>query len=91
MAEAVEKCVAVEEEIDSLVDELIDKKKEIIATIELLPKPIEYDMLHRLYIQKQTLQEVADHYHKEYGWATTNHGRAIQSLKKVLNRKKGER
>ena len=85
MAEAVEKCVAVEEEIDSLVDELIDKKKEIIATIELLPKPIEYDMLHRLYIQKQTLQEVADHYHKEYGWATTTNGRAIQSLQKILD------
>ena len=91
MAEAIEKCILVEGEIDGLVDRLIDTKKEVIATIEQLDKPVEYDILHRLYIQKQTLQEVADHYHKEYGWATTNHGRAIQSLNKVLDNRRYER
>ena len=90
MAEAVEKCVDIEAEIDSLVDKLIDIKKEVIQTIEQLYSPTEYNVLHMRYIQYKSLQEIADHYHKDYGWATTTHGRAIASVQKILDEKKGE-
>lgn len=87
MADAVEKCVDCEAEIDSLVDVLIDTKKEVIQTIEQLDSPIEYDLLHRRYIQYQSLQDIADHYGKDYGWATTTHGRALKSVQAILDRK----
>ena len=85
MANAVEKCVDMETEIDSLIDKLIYTKKEVIQTIERLDSPTEYDVLHRRYIQFLSLQEIADHYRKDYGWATTTHGRALKSLQEILD------
>lgn len=87
MANAVEKCVDMEAEIDKLVDELIDIKKEVIQTIEQLDSPIEYNLLHMRYIQYISLQEIADHYNRDYGWATTTHGRALKSVQAVLDGK----
>lgn len=87
MADAINKCIDVEAEIDCLVDKLIEVKKEVIQTIEQLDSPTEYDVLHRRYIQFLSLQEIADDYRKDYGWATTTHGRALKSLQSILDRK----
>ena len=46
MADAVGRCVDVEAEIDSLIDLLIDTKKEVIQTIESLDSATEYNVLH---------------------------------------------
>lgn len=90
MANAVEKCVDMEAEIDRLVDELIDVKKDVIQTIEQLDSPIEYNLLHMRYIQYISLQEIADHYNRDYGWATTTHGRALKNVKVLLERRTKE-
>lgn len=87
MADAIEKCVDMEAEIDALVDSLIATKREVIATIEKLESPTEYDVLHKRYIQFLDLQEIADCYGKEYGWATTTHGRALKNVQNILDRK----
>ena len=86
MENAVAKCVDVEAEIDRLIDKLIDTKKEVTQTIEKLHSPIEYSVLHMRYIQHKNLQEIADYYNREYGWATTNHGRALKSLQAILDK-----
>ena len=88
MADAIEKCVDMEREIDSLIDKLIDTKKEVIQTIEKLYSPTEYNVLHMRYIQFMDLQSIADHYNKEYGWATTTHGRAIANVQRILDERK---
>jgi hypothetical protein len=87
MADAVAKCVDMEAEIDKLIDRLIELKKEVVATIEKLHSPIEYSVLHMRYIQFKTLQEIADHYNRDYGWATTTHGRALKSVQVILVQK----
>lgn len=87
MAEAVEKCVDMEAEINALVDRLIEVKREIISTIERVENPTEYNLLHMRYIQKMDLQEIADRYDREYTWATTCHGRALKSVQIVLDEK----
>lgn len=87
LGDAVTKCVDIEAEIDSLVDELIDTKKKVIQTIERLDSATEYNVLHMRYIQYLSLQEIADHYGKDYGWATTTHGRALKSVQCILDRK----
>lgn len=87
MADAIDRCVDMEAEIDSLVDKLIDTKREVIATIEQLDSPTEYNVLHMRYIQYKTLQEIADKYGKDYGWATTCHGRALKSVQAILDAK----
>lgn len=88
MADAINKCVDMEAEIDSLVDKLIDTKKEVIQTIERLDSPTEYDILHKRYIQFMSLQEIADHYNRDYGWVTTTHGRALKGVQQILSKKK---
>ena len=85
MADAITKCVDMEAEIDSLIDNLIDTKKEVIQAIERLDSAIEYNVLHMRYIQFKDLQDIADHYGKEYGWATTTHGRALKHLQQILD------
>ena len=86
MADAINKCIDMETEINGLVDALIATKKEVIATIEKLDSPIEYDILHKRYIQYYELKEIAEHYGKEYGWITTNHGRALKSVQKLIEK-----
>lgn len=85
MADALDKCVDMEAEIDRLIDNLIEVKKKVIETIERLDSATEYNVLHMRYIQFKDLQEIADHYGYEYGWATTTHGRALKSLQEILD------
>lgn len=83
MEDAVIKIVDIEREINAQIDKFVDLKREIIATIEQL-KTVEYDFLYKVYIQYKTLAEVAEIYGYEYSWATTTHGRALQSLRGLL-------
>lgn len=87
MADAVEKCVDMETEINALVDSLIETKKDVIATIEQLENPTEYDILHKRYIQFLSLQEIADRYGREYTTITTTHGRALKNVQSIINQK----
>lgn len=87
MADAINKFVDMEAEIDKLIDNLVDTKKEVIQTIEQLYSPIEYDVLHLRYIQYKTLQEIADQYGKDYAWAKETCKRARNHLQAILNKK----
>lgn len=86
MADAVIKCVDMENEIDNLIDELIHTKKKVISTIEKLYSPTEYKILHLRYIQGVSLTDIADNMNKEYSWVTTTHGRALKNVQKLLDR-----
>jgi DNA-directed RNA polymerase specialized sigma24 family protein len=87
LADAIVKCVDIEAEIDSLIDKLIDTKKEVIQTIEQLTSPLQYDVLHLHYIQFMTLQEIADKYGMSYDWAKQAHKRAVKNVQKIRERK----
>ena len=87
MAAAVTKCVDIEAEIDSLIDRLIDTKKEVIQTIEQLYSPTEYKLLHLRYIQYIPLKEIADMWDTEYTNITTAHGRALTHVQDIRNKK----
>lgn len=82
---AVIKLVDMEAEINSLVDNLIDTKKEVIQTIERLYSPIEYDVLHKRFIQYKTLQQIADDYKKDYDWAKSTCKRAVRHVQALLD------
>lgn len=84
MADAVARYVDLEAEIDAVIDELVDTKKDVIAVIERLA-PIEYDILHKMYIQHIALDEVADVCNKSYSWVTTIHGRALKQVQRILD------
>ena len=87
MASAVERYIDIQEEINADIDRLIDLKQEVIKTIEVLPEK-EYDVLHKVYVQGMSFDEVADLADRSYSWATTVHGRALASLQRVLDERK---
>ncbi len=61
------------------------KKRGIIETIEQLPEA-EYDVLHKVYVQNETLYEVASERGISYSLATTIHGRALKRLESIINK-----
>lgn len=87
MADATERCVDVEREINACIDKLIDSRQDIIATIEQL-SATEYDVLHMIYVQYRTFDQVAASYEKSYSWVTTVHGRALNNVQRILDAKK---
>lgn len=84
MADAINRVVDLQSEINSLIDRLIDLKQRIIKTIEEL-NATEYDVLHKRYIQGMTFDEIGAAKGKSKSWATTVHGRALQNLNKILD------
>ena len=89
MADAIDRYIDIEKEIDAVIDQLIDTKKDVISVIEQL-NAIEYDVLHKVYVQFITLQDVADLYDKSYNWAKTVHGRARKKVQRILDARQEE-
>lgn len=85
MGSAVNKWVDKEREMNEQIDRLVDLRLEIANTIEHLKKPKESGVLHMLYVQGKSFKEIAQHYDKSVSWATSVHGRALQSLQKELD------
>ena len=86
MADAVIKCIMMEDEIALAVEKLIAEKKKVVATIEKLYSPTEYRVLHMRYIQYISLTDIAEKLNKEYTWVTTVHGRAVKHVQSILQR-----
>lgn len=90
MADAVGKSIDLEQEIDRFIKDKQDKRNEIVSTIELL-NATEYDVLHKLYVQNKTFDEVAEDFERGYSWCTSIHGRALKNLQDILDEREGER
>lgn len=84
MADAVCKIIEIEAELNAFVDRLIDTKRDVISTIERL-NPTEYDLLHKVYVQYFTFDDVAIKMNKSYSWVTTVHGRALKNVQHMLD------
>ena len=84
MADALDRCVDVDREIDRFIDKLIDAKKHVTETIEQL-NAVEYDVLHMIYIQGCDFHDVAYKRGKSYSWATSVHGRALKNVQRIID------
>lgn len=85
LAEAVAKIVDLECEITTAVDAYIDKKREVSATIEKIAVPEQVSVLHKLYFEYKTWMEIAAEMHMTERNAQYIHGRALQSVSRLLN------
>lgn len=90
MADAVARYIDMEGEINADIDRLIDKKQEIISTIEQLQTD-EYDILHKIYVQFKTFQEVAAEKGKSYSWVTSKHSRGLANLQRILEGRRNDK
>lgn len=87
MADAADRCMDIADELLSRVEQLKLKKQAVTDTIEQLYSPTEYNVLHMRYIQYKTLQEIADHYRRDYGWAKVTCKRARGHVQAILNKR----
>lgn len=90
MANAVEECESAEGQVLEKVKELRSVMEDVTGTIERMDNATEYDVLHQIYIQSKSLQDVADDYKNDYTWATTTHGRALKSVQAILDEQEKE-
>ena len=85
MADAVNRYVDIEKEIDEYIDRLIDAKKDVINVIEQLDAT-QYDVLHKRYIQDMSFDEIGYACGgKTKSWATTTHGHALKNVQLILD------
>lgn len=76
--------IRLESELKSEIEALIRSKQEMIAIIEKLPEA-EYEVLYGVYVQRLTLQEVADNADKSYSWAAQRKAKALKMMQKMID------
>lgn len=90
MADAIDKYVDMEAHLVKTINAMILKKMEVIEVIEQL-NPVQYDVMHMIYVQYLTYSQVADYYGKREGWVATIHGRALVNVQKILDEREGKK
>lgn len=85
IADAIGRYVDLERELQEDINNLILAKKRVLKVIEQLDA-LEYDILHKLYVQHYTLWDVADKYNRTYSWVTTIHGQAVKKVQEILDK-----
>lgn len=86
MADALNRCVDMEGEIDRTIAELVAAKKEVTDVLEQVDNPTEYKLLHMKYIQHMELHTIARKFNSSYDWAKTTHGRALISVRDIMEK-----
>ena len=76
-----------ENELKSIIDDYISKRQKRIAVIEKLKDLIEYDILHKRYVQMKSLDEIAIELGYSYVWVCKKHNSALLNIQKIRNKK----
>lgn len=84
VAEAVDKIVDLECEINADIDKLIELKREIMSVIDQLDG-VERDVLYKRYFQFETWEQIAYEIGFSYQWVCKLHGRALQKVKTIYS------
>ena len=76
------KIEAMEEKLDKLIDEFVDKKNLIISQIDKIENETYYEILFERYIEKKTFEKIADEMTYSWRQVIRLHGRALQEFEK---------
>ena len=80
MSGKVAKIIEIEQKIDSLIDEYVDKKNLIISQIDSMENETYYEILFARYIEKKTFEKIADEMNYSFRNTTRIHGRALREF-----------
>ena len=72
-----------EEKLDKLIDEFVDKKNLIISQIDKIENETYYEILFARYIEKKTFEKIADELTYSWRQIIRLHGRALQEFERV--------
>lgn len=71
-----------EEELDKLIDEYVDKKNEIVSQIDSIGDEIQYQILFARYIEKKTFEKIATEINYSFRNTTRLHAKALLEFEK---------
>ena len=80
MSGKIAKIIEMEQKIDSLIDEYVDKKNLIILQIDSMENETYYEILFARYIEKKTFEKIADEMNYSFRNTTRLHGRALREF-----------
>ena len=69
-----------EEKLDSLIDDFIDKKNHIIAQIDGIDNELSYVILFSRYIERKSLEKIATELNYSYKSINRYHGAALKEF-----------
>ena len=72
-----------EEKLDKLIDEFVDKRNLIISQIDKIENETYYEILFARYIEKKTFEKIADEMTYSWRQVIRLHGRALQEFERV--------
>lgn len=84
ISDAIGRYIDLEREINQDIDKLVNAKKDVISVIEQL-NATEYDVLHKVYVQYLTFDEIAFACKHSRSWVTTIHGRGLKHVQGILD------
>jgi hypothetical protein len=82
MSGKIAKIVDMENKIDSLIDEYVDKKNLIVSQIDSIENETYYEILFSRYIAKKNFEKIADEMSYSWRQIIRLHGRALQDFEK---------
>lgn len=88
LGDTVAKIADLRVKINQDVDAFVDLKREALAKLAKVEKPEYYDILHKRYVEYQSLEQIAVSMNYTYRWIRRLHGRALQAMERVME--KGE-
>ena len=74
-----------QDEILRMIDNFLDEKQKRIEIIELLEKPLEYDVLYQKYVKYMTLAEIAKEEKYSYQHICDIHNKALEKIQIIIN------
>jgi DNA-directed RNA polymerase specialized sigma subunit len=79
------KIVDLEAEINRMIDKFIDDKQERIKVIEQVNEPLQYNILHKHYVQGKKFREIAEEEHYTEVHISKQHQKALKKVQKIIN------
>lgn len=86
LGDTVAKIADLRVKINQDVDAFVDLKREALAKLAKVEKPEYYDILHKRYVEYQSLEQIAVSMNYTYRWIRRLHGRALQAFEKVMEK-----
>ena len=86
MTGKIAKILEMEEKIDSLIDEYVDKKNLIISQIDSIENEVYYEVLFARYIEKKTFERIADEMSYSWRQIIRLHGSALREFEKMYGK-----
>lgn len=76
------KIAEMEEKLDKLIDEYVDKKNLIVSQIDKIENEMYYEILFARYIEKKTFEKIATDLNYSFRNTTRLHGKALKEFEK---------